>query len=123
MTTAEMDWKMHGVSAEAAVAATQAIASIAGHGRARDGERVTAATPPAADGWVQTEFGPHVGDAVVIRGCPLGRHVGVTGTVTARDGLWVRVAVGDGGFCEPDSVEPTGTPSSRVVDSYETTTR
>lgn len=64
----------------------------------------------AADGLVRTEFGPHVGDVhvgdvVVIRGCPLGRHVGVTGTVTARDGLWVRVAVGDGGFCEPDSVE------------------
>lgn len=61
--------------------------------------------PPAADGWVRTEFGPHVGDVVRIGGCPLGRHVGVTGTVTARDGLWVRVAVGDGGFCEPDSVE------------------
>lgn len=46
-----------------------------------------------------------VGDAVVIRECPLGRHVGVTGTVTARDDLWLRVQIEGGAFCEPSQVE------------------
>lgn len=49
---------------------------------------------------------PRVGDVVVIQECPLGsHHVGATGTVTARDGLWLRVRTEDGSFCEPERVE------------------
>lgn len=45
-----------------------------------------------------------VGDEVVILECPLGRHVGALGTVTARDGAWVRVQTRFGAFCEPHRV-------------------
>lgn len=48
--------------------------------------------------------GPQDGDSVMIRECPVGRHVGAAGTVTARDGNWLRVKIEGGSFCEPSQV-------------------